>query len=440
MFLKLSGHFLVIAIITLSQSQFSLALDVVLPASYDSSVNWKSRCLGFQVIQDQLECSSCCAMAISSALSVRECMKNHRNILFSSQQIWDCTGLKAMATCKVGVSLDSVITDFTESRVIDEVFIDSKCSNYTPREYNSSQCDASYTKCLKNNPDDVGTMVGETVSYNFRSYTGISEYGVWLAMKNMMAEIFLNGPVVATIRMSTHEFSLFSNISNTPKGDFVFVPNPINFSNPGEIILGHCLMVYGWGKDEKLGTDYWLVQNSYGREWGKNGTAKIVRGLNWLETTWRGISTRSRPCLSGKNCLNITNDSANPSNNNNIKNPWKQTTTTVKFYGDNKNDNIVILSNREIFIITFITAMIVAILIFFFVIPTYSPSLKTKKSYDWNSSGNTNYGNIGDSKPYYNISDSTLSNHFSNIQPIPGVHQIPKYIIGDVRRQQYTLY
>jgi hypothetical protein len=336
------------------------------------------------------------------------------------------------------VPLDSVIADFTESQVVDKVFIDSKCSKYTPREYNSSQCGASYAECLKQNPDDVGTVVGETVAYNFRSYTGISDYGVWLAMKSMMAEIFLNGPVVATIRMSTHEFSLFSNISNSD-GDSVFVPNPINYSNPGEIILGHCLMVYGWGKDQKLGTDYWLIQNSYGREWGKNGTAKIVRGLNWLETTWRGISTKSRPCLSGKNCLNnITNDNNMKNNNTNV---WKQLiqSTTVKFYGDNKINNVVILSNREIFIITFITSMIVAILIFFFVIPTYSPNLKTKKNYVWNSSGNINNSNVGYSKPDYNISDSTLSNHFSGIQSVPYVHQIPKYIIGDAKRQ-YAFY
>jgi hypothetical protein len=377
-------------------------------------------------------------MAISSALSVRECMKNHRNVFFSSEQIWDCTGRNAQAACYRGVSLDATITDLTEGHTIDKVLIDSKCSKYTPREFNSSQCDASYAECLKQNPDDVGTVVGETVSYNFRSYTGISDYGVWLAMKSMMAEIFLNGPVVATIRMSTREFSLFSNISNSNGDSAVFVPNPINYSNPDEITLGHCLMVYGWGKDQKLGTDYWLVQNSYGKGWGKNGTAKIVRGLNWLETTWRGISTKSKPCLGGKNCLNITNDNDVKPNN---ANAWKHSvqSTTVKFYGDNKNDNVVILSNREIFIITFITSMIVAGLIFFFVIPTYSPDFKTKKKYGWNSSGNINHGNVGYAKLDYNISDSTLSNHFSNIQSIPYVHQIPKYIIGDAKRQ-YALY
>lgn len=39
-------------------------------------------------------------------------------------------------------------------------------------------------------------------------------------------------------------------------------------------------MIYGWGVN---GTDkYWLVQSSYGPNWGEEGSARISRGSNYL--------------------------------------------------------------------------------------------------------------------------------------------------------------
>ena len=39
-------------------------------------------------------------------------------------------------------------------------------------------------------------------------------------------------------------------------------------------------MVYGWG--EEKGDKYWLVQNTYGPNWGEEGSARILRGSNYL--------------------------------------------------------------------------------------------------------------------------------------------------------------
>lgn len=39
-------------------------------------------------------------------------------------------------------------------------------------------------------------------------------------------------------------------------------------------------MVYGWGEN---GTDkYWIIQNSFGPNWGEEGSARILRGSNYL--------------------------------------------------------------------------------------------------------------------------------------------------------------
>lgn len=41
---------------------------------------------------------------------------------------------------------------------------------------------------------------------------------------------------------------------------------------------GHALVIYGFG--EQNGTKYWLARNSWGSDWGSNGSIRIERGVN----------------------------------------------------------------------------------------------------------------------------------------------------------------
>ncbi|KAH0822409.1 hypothetical protein GEV33_000381 [Tenebrio molitor] len=77
-------------------------------------------------------------------------------------------------------------------------------------------------------------------------------------------EILLNGPVVAGYQVY-EDFYLYK------KGVYKHVT--------GQKMGNHAVKIVGWGTEN--GTLYWLVANSWGRNWGDlGGFFKILRGKN----------------------------------------------------------------------------------------------------------------------------------------------------------------
>jgi cathepsin B len=93
----------------------------------------------------------------------------------------------------------------------------------------------------------------------------------------MRDEIRRNGPVTAFFAMPDSFFDYGSGVYDAAAAD---------------VSQLHTVEIVGWGVDV---TPYWLVQNSFGAEWGIGGLAKIVRGSNHLGI--ERYATTGRPRL-----------------------------------------------------------------------------------------------------------------------------------------------
>jgi len=124
----------------------------------------------------------------------------------------------------------------------------------------------------------------------------IAKYGAVKGSSNMMAEIYKNGPIACGI--NAEELVNYT-------GGVMDVPHKLKMIN-------HIISVVGWGFDESIQKQYWIVRNSWGSYWGELGFVRLVLGENQLgiEKTCAfaipgGWTTHNVPCYEdGSNCNN----------------------------------------------------------------------------------------------------------------------------------------
>lgn len=122
----------------------------------------------------------------------------------------------------------------------------------------------------------------------------IGSFGAVKGSDNMQAEIYKNGPIACGI--NAEEIVDY-------KGGVMDLPHKLKMIN-------HIISVVGWGYDQELGKQYWIIRNSWGSYWGELGFMRLVMGENQLgieKTCAYAIpeswTTHNVPCNEdGSNC------------------------------------------------------------------------------------------------------------------------------------------
>ena len=209
-----------------------------LPASFDARDQWGA-CI--HPVRNQMDCGSCWAFAASEVLSDRFCIaSNHSvDVVLSPQDLLSCEKLNLK--CEVG-SLPNWAWDYLESHGISS----DDCVPYSSGDGHVPPCPKS---C------ESGQAFTRYKAQSTRHIKGEAA---------IMQEMFVSGPVDVTFNV----YGDFQGYCVDPQQEHES-PCPVYQKTGGSWEGLHSVKMVGWG--QLNGTAYWLVQNSWGPEWGEDG-------------------------------------------------------------------------------------------------------------------------------------------------------------------------
>jgi cathepsin B len=209
-----------------------------LPDNFDSREQWPE-CI--HPVRNQGHCGSCWAFAASEVLSDRFCIasKGQVNVVLSPEDLVECD--KTDHGCQGGNPLFSWVYLKYYGIVTDE------CRPYTSADGKVEACQKD--KCTGN--------------VEFKKYHAKTLPKMLNTVEKIKQDLYANGPVETG-------FQVYEDFMNYKSGIYVH--------STGKLLGGHAVKIVGWGKDEATNTDYWIVANSWGPEWGDKGFFKIKQG------------------------------------------------------------------------------------------------------------------------------------------------------------------
>ncbi|XP_070496196.1 cathepsin L-like peptidase [Chironomus tepperi] len=193
--------------------------------------NWNDKGI-VRPVQDQGTCSSCYAFAAIGAIEAAACKTLGQCQKLSEQEAMECTDL-----CSGG--WDDAVYTYSIST--------GGCtsSNYAYYGYKRQECSTSKLRKRITNTKVKGWYLLPNDEETIRTYL----YNV--------------GPAFVS-------FYLYENFYNFKSG--------IYSSYEGEYAGAHAVLLTGYGTEN--GTDYWIMRNSWGVEFGERGYFRMQRGIN----------------------------------------------------------------------------------------------------------------------------------------------------------------
>eukprot|EP01121_Diplochlamys_sp_Union-15-3_P009190 TRINITY_DN2487_c0_g1_i1.p1 TRINITY_DN2487_c0_g1~~TRINITY_DN2487_c0_g1_i1.p1 ORF type:complete len:283 (+),score=29.83 TRINITY_DN2487_c0_g1_i1:52-900(+) len=233
---------------SLGFQKFPQKISQNLPTNFDGRQAWPG-CI--HSVLDQGDCGSCWSFAASETLSDRFCIFSGGkiNVTLSPQNLLSCEMLNL--GCTVG-SLPNWAWSFLQDTGITTI----GCVPYQSGNGNVPPCTDDSKKCSDGEPWTL---------YKAANYSQIGS--VWEPTQHIdsIMRAVIQGPVDAT-------FNVYSDFDQYSGGVYEH--------KSGSYEGLHSVKVIGFGVDTASGLDYWLVQNSWGSDWGLNGFFKIRKGVD----------------------------------------------------------------------------------------------------------------------------------------------------------------
>ncbi|EFA74631.1 hypothetical protein PPL_11599 [Heterostelium album PN500] len=215
---------------------------VAVPNSFDSRTNWPG-CV--HAVLNQGQCGSCWAFAASESLSDRLCIASQGaiNVTLSPQALVSCD-IEFNQGCNGGIP--QMAWEYLELHGIPT----DSCFPYTSGN-------GTAPDCQKECSDGSKYQLYKGKTFTLKTCSSVAA---------IQANVFAYGPIEGTM-------DVYQDFMSYTSGVYVMTPG-------SKLLGGHAIKIVGWGTDSTSGLDYWIVQNSWGSDWGMNGFFWIQRGTN----------------------------------------------------------------------------------------------------------------------------------------------------------------
>ncbi|KAH0794757.1 cathepsin B [Histomonas meleagridis] len=208
-----------------------------IPGSYNFSEKYPKCDFG---PMDQGKCGSCWAFSVAKSFSHRYCQKYGHLSIFSPAHLVGCD--RRNAGCQGGTLIPAW-------RYIDLKGIPLETCQ--PYEINSTSFNCSRRKCFN---ETTPFEAKKSVFWSAKRFDSIPA---------MQYSIITDGPITTSMKVFA---------------DFMYYKSGIYTHLKGDNVGLHAVEIIGWGEKDK--TPYWIVSNSWGTNWGMNGSFLIKRGVN----------------------------------------------------------------------------------------------------------------------------------------------------------------
>jgi len=239
-----------------------------LPTEFDARTAWP-QCTSIADVRDQASCGSCWAVAASEVVTDRTCIGYNAtkgNIRLSAQDITSCCGGTTCFGCQGcnGGQPSEALKYFHYHGVVDGFtyqYSSNDCLDYALPHCNHHE-GGPYPNCTEGgSTPSCHKQCSNGKDWTASKHKGEMPYSVPNDEQSIMSELMKNGPMEAA-------FSVYSDFPTYKSGVYQYTS--------GSYLGGHAVKLMGWGEDN--GVPYWLVANSWNKDWGLDGTFKILRG------------------------------------------------------------------------------------------------------------------------------------------------------------------